>query len=432
MLGVSLKEAFYHPNPKLQSVWQCTQFGLLVFPISPSVGSTTIFLSALFTLHKQYRIISRQPLNWGFMVLGLLLLVTAAFANNKLEAFLGVFNFIPYFLAFAGLTALIYTPSQLKQIAWLFVFGSVPILVIGFGQFFLGWHFQFDFLWVILQWNVVKEGIPPGRMASVLMHANTLAAYLVTVFILGLGLWLENYHKLKSKNPLIIFLTVTVIANFIALILTNSRNGWAIAILACVAVAAYQGWRLLVAGFTAIVTSVLLAAFAPLPIAEFFRRFVPYFFWGRLNDSMFADRPVALMRKTQWEFAWSMSQQHPWTGAGLRSFSALYKAKMQIDLGHPHNLFLMLSAETGFPTTLLFCGLLIYILVAAVQLLWKSQLLASENKFIFFSYLLAFVSWIIFNLVDVTIFDLRLCTVFWVVLGAMCGVIYVYQKQPQH
>lgn len=45
---------------------------------------------------------------------------------------------------------------------------------------------------------------------------------------------------------------------------------------------------------------------------------------------MYPDRPVALMRKTQWEFAWSLAKEHPWTGWGLRSFSGLYKAQTQI------------------------------------------------------------------------------------------------------
>ncbi|MFM6132830.1 MAG: O-antigen ligase family protein, partial [Sphaerospermopsis kisseleviana] len=220
--------------------------------------------------------------------------------------------------------------------------------IIGFGQLFLGWSFKIQFLWVLIDLTIAPGGDPPGRMASVFMHANTLAAYLVTIFILGLGLWLDNYQKLQQKIPqkiitnyrTLIFLTISVIANFLALILTNSRNAWGIAIITCLAYALYQGWRLIVAGFLSIATSILLAAFAPGAIAQFFRRFVPYFIWARLNDQMFPDRPVALMRKTQWEFAWNLTQQHPFTGWGLRSFSGLYKTKMQIDLGHPHNLFL--------------------------------------------------------------------------------------------
>ncbi|HLP91843.1 MAG TPA: O-antigen ligase family protein [Nostocaceae cyanobacterium] len=428
MLGVSLNQAFYHPNPNLQRPWVMSQLGLLAFPLSPFLGSLTLLFAAGITWRKQYKNIIRHPLNWGFGILSILLLLTTAFATNKAEAFLGVFNFLPFFFAFPGLAALIQTPAQLRQIAWLIVLGSIPILIFGFGQLFLGWQWQFQFLAIVLDWHLVEGGVPPGRMASILMHANTLAAYLTTVLILGLGLSLENCQQIKTRNPRFILLTVTVFANFIALILTDSRNGWAIAIFACLAFALYQGWRLLVAGFMSIVTTILLAAFAPSPIAELFRRFVPSFFWARLNGDKYSPVPVTEMRTTQWQFAWSLTQQQPWTGWGLRSFSGLYKAEMQVDINHPHNLFLMLSAETGILCTLLFCSLLLWILINAIQLLRQSQVLESKNKTIFFSYLLTLVGWLIFNSVDVTIFDIRLNTIFWVFLPAMCGVTYRYHK----
>ncbi|MFN7524004.1 MAG: O-antigen ligase family protein, partial [Aphanizomenon sp.] len=320
---------------------------------------------------------------------------------------------------------------QLRQISWIMVFGSVPILIIGFGQLFLGWNFQFQFLWIVFDWIVAPEKSLSGRMASNFMHPNTLAAYLVTIFILGLGLWLENYHKLKQKNPLIIFLTITVFANFIALILTNSRNGWGITIFTCLAYALYRGWRLIVTVVVSITSCFFLAAFAPSPIAQFFRLFVPYGIWARLNDDMFPDRPVGLMRKTQWEFAWNLTQQHPLTGSGLRSFGGLYKNQIQIDVNHPHNLFLMLSAETGLITTLLFCGLLIWILITASQLLWKSKSIEPENRLIFFSYLITFIGWILFNIVDVTTFDIRLNTLSWVFVASLCGVMYQYALSLQ-
>jgi O-antigen ligase len=429
MLGVSLNKAFYHLDPSLQFPWTCAQFGLLVFPLSPFLGAVTVILASLITWSKKYQKIIRHPLHWGFACLTVLLLVSTLFASHQLEAVLGLANFLPYFIVFAGLTALIQTPRQLRQIAWIMVCGSLPVVAVGLGQLYLGWNFQFHFLWIVLDWIVAPGGLPAGRMASMFMHANTLSAYLVTIVIFGLGLWLENYQN-RNLKPLL-FLTFAVIANFTALILTNSRNGWAIAIFACLGFTCYQGWRFLVGGVMSIVTGVVLAAFAPSPIANFFRRFVPYFIWARLNDDMYPDRPVALMRKTQWQFAWSLSQEHPWTGWGLRSFSELYKAKMQINLGHPHNLFLMLFAETGFPSTLLFCSLLIWILITATQTLFYQKSLEPENKLIFFSYLLAFIGWLLSNTVDVTIFDLRLSTLSWVFLAALCGVIYHNQDNTK-
>jgi len=428
MLGNSLNKTFDHPNPRLQTPWNWLQFGLISFPLSPFLGGISIVVASLLTWRKQYHIISDRPIHKGFAILSILLLITTGFASSQLDAVLGLFNLIPFFFFFTGLTPLIQTPAQLRQIAWIMVFGSVPVLIIGFGQLFLAWNFQFQFLWIVFDWIVTPEKSLSGRMTANFMHPNTLAAYLVTIFILGLGLWLENYHKLQQKNRLIIFLTITVCANFIALILTNSRNGWGITIFACLAYALYKGWRLIVAAVITITSFCFLAAFAPSPIAQLFRLFIPYGIWARLNDDMFPNRPVGLMRKTQWEFAWNLTQQHPFTGSGLRSFGGLYKTQMQIDVNHPHNLFLMLSAETGLITTLLFCGLLIWILITASQILGKSRYIEPENRLIFFSYLITFIGWILFNTVDVTTFDIRLNTLSWVFVAALSGVTYQYQS----
>ncbi len=481
MLGASLNKVFDYFKARWQSSWNYSLWALLIFPLSPLLGAVTIGFVALITWLKQYRKISRRPLNWGFALLSVLLIVTAGFAQDKTAAFLGLFNLLPFFLLFAAHSTLIQTFAQLRQMAWILVIGSLPVAIIGLGQLFLGWSLKLEILWIVFAWTIRPGGNPPGRIASLFLHANTFAAYLAIVFILGLGLWLENYQQLRVKRrqcgllpsrsislaqPLVekswvdakgerasqvpgvspskattdqksflptpysplplLFLTVAMITNFIALIFTNSRNGWAIAILACLAYALYQGWRILVGGVAAIVSSVLLAAFAPSLVAQFFRQYVPAFFWARLNDDMYPDRPVALMRKTQWEFAWSLAQEHPLTGWGLRSFSGLYKAQMQIPLGHPHNLFLMLSAETGFPSAFLFCGLLAWILITGVQLLRKSKYINTEDRLIFFSYLLAFVAWVLFNTVDVTLFDFRLNALSWLILAGICGVVHRY------
>ncbi|BAY96952.1 O-antigen polymerase [Tolypothrix tenuis PCC 7101] len=459
MLGVSLKQAVYHPNPALQLPWNLTQLGLIFFPLSPFLGAVLIVLASLITVARQWSKIIRRPLNWGFALLSLLLIITAGFAYDKTTAYVGLFNFIPYFIVFAGLSALFQKTAQLRQIAWILVIASAPITILGFGQLFLGWNLDLKFLWIVLEWTIAPGGTPPGRMASILMHANTLAAYLVIMFTLGLALALEQWQLIKKKtqnssipsthyplspegapsspvpNPQsltpLIFLTITGILNFIALIFTNSRNGWAIAIFVCLAYALYQGWRILVGGVAAIVTTVLLAAFAPSPIAQFFRNFVPAFFWARLNDDMYPDRPVALMRKTQWQFAWNLTQQHPWTGWGLRNFLKLYKAETHLGLGHPHNLFLMLSAETGLPATLLFCGLIAWVLIASIKVLQKPQFLEKEDRLIFFSYVLVLLGWVLFNMVDVTIYDFRLNTLFWLILSAVCGLVYRYQKDAR-
>ena len=435
-----------HPDHRLQATWDYAQLGLLLLPLNPLLGIIVLLLVCGQTWRQQYRRILRRPLNWGLAVFSVWLIVTAALAYDRSVAFLGLFNFLPYFFVFAGYSALIQTPAQLRQWAWILVITSVPVVLVGLGQLFWGWAGHLQFLWFVLDWTIVPTGDPPGRMASIFMYANVLAGYLLIVFSLGLGLWIETFQTLVSTTPKpqkiswrhvplnvwlrLGFLTAAVIGNLVALILTDSRNAWEIAFFAAIAFALYQGWRWLVAGVAGVAGSILWAAFGPPPMQRWLRAMVPAFFWARLTDQLYPDRPMATLRKTQWKFAWSLTQQRPWTGWGLRNFTPLYEAQMHLWLGHPHNLLLMLTAETGIPFTVLFCGWVSWVIVKGIQLLRSWSVVAStsgqqpKDRLILFSYLVAFLACVFCNTVDVTVFDARLNSLGWLVLSAICGVVY--------
>ncbi|BAY86512.1 O-antigen polymerase [Calothrix parasitica NIES-267] len=42
-----------------------------------------------------------------------------------------------------------------------------------------------------------------------------------------------------------------------------------------------------------------------------------------------------------------------------------------------------------------------------------------------------FTTGLIFNTKDITVFDFRLNTLFWIILAAVCGVIYNYEPQDK-
>ena len=377
--------------------------------------------------------------------MSLWLVITACLAHNQSEALIGLFNFLPYFFVFAAYSVLIQTPTQLRQCAWLLVVTSIPVVLIGLGQLFWGWAGHFQFLWILFDWVIVPKGEPPGRMASAFMHANILAGYLLIVFSLSLGLWIDNYHSVFPAKKRVGrlyqvsltawlrwgFLSAVVIGNLVALILTDSRNAWVIAVFISLAFALYQRWRWLLAGVSGVAGSILCAAFGPLPVQQWFRAVVPAFFWARLTDQLYPDRPQAMLRTTQWQFAWSLTQQRPWLGWGLRNFSPLYEAQMHVSLNHPHNLLLMLTAETGIPFAVLFCGWVVWAIVPSVHLWRNWQAVAAstsgqllQDRLVFFSYLTAFLACVLFNTVDVTVFDVRVNSLGWLLLAAICGVVY--------
>ena len=396
-----------HPEPSLQRHWVLVQIGLFLLPFSALLGCTPVLVAAIEIWRQRFSRLSREPVNRGFAVLSLVMIGAAFFAVDRLNAFLGLFNFLPFFFTFAALSELIQSPKQLTRIAWIWVLTSIPVTLIGFAQLFLNVGGTPSLLWGLIEWTIAPGGEPLGRMSSVFTYATVLATYYAIVFILGLGLWLEE------RKPL---LAGILLLNAIALILTNSRNVWAIAVLACLAFALYEGWKVIGAGVGVLIGLMWGAAFAPEPIASSLRVIVPRFFWARLNDQMYSDRPVNQLRSTQWKFAWSMTERHPLTGWGLRSFSKLYLEQLHLWIGHPHNLFLMLSAESGLPTALILYGLVGWILAQGV-LIWRR--LQKSDRRIFFTVWNAFFACALFSLLDVTLFDARINLMGWVLLAGL-------------
>ena len=109
------------------------------------------------------------------------------------EAWLGLANFLPFFWLFSGLKVLIKQPWQLRQLSWLIIIPSLPIVILGFGQLFAAWDTP-QLLESILGWELIPLGVPEGRMSAVFIYTNFLAIYLAIAFTLALGLWLDIWQ----------------------------------------------------------------------------------------------------------------------------------------------------------------------------------------------------------------------------------------------
>ena len=150
-----------HDDPKLRFSWYCLQLGLFLFPFFPALGAVGVFFSGLITFGQEWSKIPKYPLYRGFILLSIFLLITTVFAADKLAAFLGLFNLLPFFALFIGWSRLIQTTAQLKRISWILTISSLPVVIIGMGELFLGWHSSK--LWSsILGWTLIAGGNPPN------------------------------------------------------------------------------------------------------------------------------------------------------------------------------------------------------------------------------------------------------------------------------
>jgi O-antigen ligase len=444
-----------HPEQRFRPAWQVLQLGLLLLPLSPFLGGLGAISATVWVWRQQFSSLIRDRLNQILGIWLVLLIVSVATALDRQAAWLRIFNFLPFVLVFAALSRLIRTPDQLRQISWISAIGSIPVVIIGIGQMYSGWHGPIS-LGLVLNWSLPAGGIPPDRMASVFGYANTLACYSAIVFLLTLALWIETHWQLSELTPNLLetraarslyrrslLLVGILVGHAIVLVSTSSRNAWAIVVLGCLVYALYLGWRLLVAAVTIITGLVLGAAFAPSPVNLELRTIVPAYFWARLTDELYSDRPLAQFRRTQWAFASQLTLDRPWTGWGLGSFTPLYEQKMQLWLGHPHSLFLMLSAETGLPATFLLIGIVGWILVQGLATGYRwldsppeedlSELATPKGKeilqpdrrsdrLLLLSYLIAFGAIALFHCFDVPLFDARINLLGWLLLAAIWGV----------
>lgn len=411
---------FSQVEPAGSRTWLGFCFSVLLFPLFPALGGVGLIVIMFAVARDSYRKILKSRVFRGLAVLSGWLIVSSVLAEQPQEAWLGLANLLPFFALFTATSYLITQPRQLRQLSWLLILPSLPIVVLGLGQLYAGWDTP-TLVESILGWQLVPGGVPAGRMSSVFIYANFLAVYLAIAFTLTLGLWLDAWQKGGNKRRTqIALLTLILLADLGGLILTSSRNAWGLAVFGFIAYAVYLGWRWVILGITSAATAILWASFVPNLGGTQLRQIVPAFIWMRLSDRLY-ERPVETLRITQWQFCWDLIQERPWFGWGLRNFTPLYEAKMNVWFGHPHNLFLMLAAEAGIFAVVLLAIIVGSIMLRGMRLLHRRSL--AKADLIFFSYLIAFTSCILFNLTDVGIFDLRVNTISWILLAAINGVV---------
>lgn len=442
-------------RPKLRSPWLWLQLFCGLLPFSPVLAGLSFAVVMEQVLSQQAGAIAQRPRNRALAALSAWLVIMALGANDRGNALLGLTNFLPFFLFFAVTREVVQSVAHLRRIAWILVISACPVILIGLGQMYGGWAGHVRIGAVLIDWPIAPTGNPPGRMASIFTYANVLASYLVVTLTLTVGLWVETRTVLRhgprsvpppippadpqaSQSPIVSlerspvltvplvwqmgFLTLVLGAHAIAILLANSRNAWGISAIVGLAFAVYCRWYGVIWLGLVSLASVFWAAFGPFGQSGL-RAIVPAFLWARLTDQNYPDRPVASLRLSQWQFASTLIQERPWTGWGLRSFSPLYETATGYWLGHPHNLFLMLAAETGIPATLGLMGIVATILYGGVRQWQVCQHQGDRaTALVLFTYGIAFGACLLFHLFDVPLFDARINVLGWLLLAGIAGL----------
>lgn len=379
---------------------------------------TGLWLTALWQRGKQvWRLCGQRGFGW--LTLGLIL--SACFAWDRGEAFLQLVNFLPFFLFFgvlASLPELVADPApKLEKLARWLLLTSLPMTVVAVVEFGLKFESMIPRVQALplpgwlLNWLYGEDF--GHRAHSIFTHPNGLAAYLVIVLGLGLGLVLQSLSVVNGKQAgrLKVLQAIAVVLAAMAVFCTGSRNG-VLTVLVLLAIALYAARRHRWVFLTGLLGAGAIA-FAVLSLG----------IGGRsLSMALMTSDP----RVGVWQLALDMIQQRPWLGWGFAAMRLRYEpgSIMGYDIiFHAHNVWLYLASEAGIPLMVAFCAVVGSLYYDGIKTFIKGDLAVGESfgastaealaawqcqRAILLSYLLAFTSCLLFGLFDVTLFDARL------------------------
>ena len=346
--------------------WRCFQLGLFLLPSSALLGSLLLFPALLFGCAGRDRPYWRDPWNAPLLAAAGLMILGCFGAYEQGLAWVGLGNWLPFFWGFWGFQPYVMSAEARRRSALWLVAGSVPVVVTGLGQIWWGWQGPWQLLGGLIVWFMAAGGRPEGRLSGLFDYANIASAWLALVWPLTLAALVQQGLN-RWRRVVVVVLAVLVV---VALVLTESRNGWGSLVLVVPLVLGPPSWPWLIPLLALALLPVLLSVLPgiPLPLQDPARTLVPESLWARLNDSQYGgERVLASTRISQWNVAAQLIVERPWLGWGAAAFSVIYPLRTGQWHGHAHNLPLELSISHGLPVAVLLVGFVLALLVVSLR-----------------------------------------------------------------
>lgn len=387
------------------------RWSMVTFPYVSYVGIAGLFIVLVMLLKQFRRTALDRTSNLCLLAISGGMVLSALFAYDRGEAFLQLFNFLPYFLMFGVLPYLLRF-EVMQRTARDLVLVTLPVNLLALIEYVLKSPRLPAALQQIPLVAWLRSAPHVGRAMLWYGHPNTLASFLVLIFGLGLGLVLMqplrdgigvNGVGANGRSPLLVG---AVFANLVGIFASGSRNGLIVAIaqllLFCFCVRVNPLWRWLgLAGLGAIATAAAVLGIGGRSIAL----------------STWADDP----RVRVWQFALGLVGDRPWLGWGLGNYKLLFPDGLipgYTYIGHPHNFWLLLAVEVGIPLMVALTLWVGWVCYCGVRLLWMGKF-QSDRRAVFLGYCFGFLGCVAFGLFDVTLYDVRVNLMNWVLLAGI-------------
>ena len=402
--------------------------GIFFLPSTMVIGILFLLPAFIITSLSGDNSFFKDSWNLPFLIFGLLIFISAIsqnylLTNNYYEiwdsklSLIGLANWIPFIWVFWASQPYLNSQSKRRSFSLILVAGTFPVLITGFGQYFLNWTGPFQTLNGLIIWYQ-RPIENPGGLSGLFSNQNYAASWLNFVWPFCIALFIERGNSLFKKTAAFSFLISTGLAAF----LTFSRNAWLGLFTSMPIVLGKRGFKFF---FPLITITIIILFFLFSPIFD-----------GELQNSLMSLFPGKILsefsnegyegldvtRLEIYKSALELIKENPFFGIGAGSFTEVFFLNTNFWKGHSHNLLFELSLSYGLPSTIIF-----FITTSSILYFSGKKIFFSKMK-IYSSYIdrafwTALFFFLVSQLADVQYFDGKISLITWILIAGLKNII---------
>ena len=399
---------------------------------------SSLFLGALFLLpsmliggilQTKEKNFFKDRWNCAFFSCGFLIILNGLlqkfFLKNNFEdiwntdlTIIGMVNWLPFFWLFWTFQYYLNSSLKRKHFVLCLVFGSFPLLISGFGQYFFNWHGPFTTFNNLIIWYQ-RPIVNPGGLSGLFSHQNYAGSWLNFVWPFCLALIFEKSLNKIKKSFIILFLFSIGLATF----LTYSRNAWAGLFIALPIVIGGESFIWLTPFL--LIGIVLLIYFFTKTFSsetfEFFKNFLPEKILMEFSEEGYQGLDVTRLEILK--SALEVINIRPFIGIGAASFTAIYAFETSFYKGHSHNLITELAISYGIPVTIIFFLSVLLLLLKSGQIIFSKNSKLDKHNIIDRAFWSSIFFFFLSQLLDIQYFDGKISILAWCLLAGIKNIL---------
>ena len=193
--------------------------GCFLLPTSGYIGPFLIFLACVCGSSLQGFNALFVKKMYPLYLFSALILVSAFASPFGLQSCGGMFNWLPFFWLFWSLSIYLRDKNNIKCVALSLVYGTIPVLIIGFSQLIFGFNESLRIFGSFIVWHLLDS----GEFTGLFYNRNICAAWLAASFPFFVAA-IRSQIRLKQDVSKKSVASLALFSVSLAMILSNSRN----------------------------------------------------------------------------------------------------------------------------------------------------------------------------------------------------------------